>query len=59
MNNPNYTYDRCRGVWYIYKMEYIGKSSYGTKVSEPYFDKEEAKKETYRLNGWNYTEPNN
>lgn len=54
---PNYIYDLCGGTWYIYKMKYIGSSSYGSKISEPYFDEEEARKETYRLNGWEYKEP--
>jgi hypothetical protein len=40
-------------------MEYIGTSSYGRKLPEPYFTKEEAEKETYRLNGWELKESKN
>ena len=46
-----YLYDRCGHWWYVFKMTYIGKSSYGEKHSKE-LTKEEAEKETYRLNGW-------
>lgn len=58
MSKPKYLYDRLDGIWYIYEMEYIGTSSYGTKQPEPYFIEIEAKKETYRLNGWEIKEEN-
>ena len=60
---PKYIYDRCGHWWYVWEMEYFdngvdGISSHGEKIS-PDMDKEEARKETYRLNGWEYKEPIN
>lgn len=57
INKPPYIYDRNGYWWYVWKLEYTGRCSHGTKVSEP-MTKEEAMKEAYRLNGWNYVEPN-
>lgn len=48
---PKYIYDRSGYWYYVYKMEYSGTSSMGTKVSEG-MTKEQVKIETYRLNGW-------
>lgn len=58
---PRYAYDRCGHWWYVWEMEYFEDekgmtSSHGEKVSLD-MDKEEARKETYRLNGWEYKEP--
>ena len=50
-SKPEYVYDRNGTWWYIYKMRYVGNSSYGEKISEP-LTHCEAKKKTYRLNGW-------
>jgi len=55
-SKPKYIYDRMGYNWYIFEMEYIGTSSYGRKLPEPYFTKGEAEKETYRLNGWELKE---
>jgi len=52
MNKPNYVYDKLGSIWYIFKMMYIGDASYGSKLPEPYFNEQDAKIETYRLNGW-------
>ena len=52
MTKPKYVYDKVGSIWYIFEMEYIGKSSYGNKRPEPYYNEQEAETETYRLNGW-------
>lgn len=52
MTKPKYVYDKVGSVWYIFEMEYIGKSSYGNKCPEPYYNEQEVETETYRLNGW-------
>lgn len=51
MNKPAYQYDWHSGYWRVYKMTYIGTSSYGTEV-EYYHTKQEARDKTYELNGW-------
>ena len=48
---PKYAYDRNGHWWYVYKITYIGRCSYGEKISKE-LTKQEAEKETYRLNGW-------
>lgn len=48
---PEYTYSRWFGQWRVYKMQYIGDSVYGEKVAD-FGSKEEARAETYKLNGW-------
>jgi hypothetical protein len=50
---PDYVYDRNGVWWYIYKMTYINESSYGEKISGS-LTHDEAKEETYSLNGWDY-----
>ena len=52
MTKPKYLYDKVGSIFYIFEIEYIGNSSYGNKRPEPYFNEEEAKIETYQLNGW-------
>lgn len=51
MNKPAYTYSHWGNFWRVDKMTYFTNGSRGTKVSE-FNTKEEAKAETYRLNGW-------
>ena len=51
MTGPKYVYDRNGAWWYVYELAYTESGSTGTKISEP-LTKEEAEKETYRLNGW-------
>ena len=53
---PAHTYSRWWGRWRVYKMEYIGSSVYGEKVAD-FGSKEEARAETYKLNGWKSTSP--
>lgn len=51
---PKYIYDKMGSWWYVWELTYTDTGSTGHKVSDP-MDKEEARKETYRLNGWDYT----
>lgn len=55
-SKPPYKYDRCGHWWYVWKMEYFENAEHGEKASGD-LTFEEARKETYRLNGWTYTEP--
>jgi hypothetical protein len=50
-NKPAYTYCRWRSGYRVDKMTYFPGGSSGEKVAE-FFTKEEARAETYRLNGW-------
>jgi len=49
--NPEYKYYFHFGWWRVDKMTYFENGSIGTKVAE-FATKEEARTETYRLNGW-------
>ncbi|WP_163628501.1 hypothetical protein [Paludibacter sp. 221] len=49
MNKPEYIVDLCNGLWCVFKMEYIGSSSYGNKISS-YHTRKEAQNEADRLN---------
>lgn len=51
MNKPAYTYCRWRSGWRVDKMTYFTDCSRGDKVAE-FNTREEARAETYRLNGW-------
>lgn len=55
MGKPPYKYDKNGDCFFIYKMTYRKNSEYGSKISDPFFCEEDARKETYRLNGWEYT----
>ena len=48
---PKYKYYYHFGWWRVDKMTYFENGNIGTKVTE-FATKEEARKETYRLNGW-------
>ena len=50
-SRPPYVYEKNGAWWYVYKIIYVGKSSYGEKLPEP-LTQEEAKIKTYQLNGW-------
>jgi hypothetical protein len=51
MSKPQYKYYYHFGLWRVDKMAYFENGYVGSKVAE-YATKEEARKETYRLNGW-------
>ncbi len=51
MSKPQYKYCFHFGWWRVDKMTYFENGNIGTKVTE-FATKEEARKETYRLNGW-------
>lgn len=57
-NLPKYTYGPHGKGWAIYKMTYNGRFVSGDKIDWR-SDREEAKKEVYRLNGWTYKESTN
>lgn len=46
-----YEYEPRRGCWAIYRVVYTENGAVGEKVDEK-ATKEEARAETYRLNGW-------
>ena len=48
---PAYTYSRFRGTWRVWEMTYYENGSSGAGVAD-YGTREEARQETYRLNGW-------
>ncbi|WP_074434137.1 hypothetical protein [Bacteroides neonati] len=52
-HQPKYAYRPKGSHWAVYRMEYQGTVGIGTKVFDSP-DREEARKECYRLNGWNY-----
>lgn len=51
-----YVYCRRYNSWVIYKMEQTGNYATGTWI-QSYADKEEARREVYRLNGWQNYKP--
>jgi len=53
MDKPEHKFMLHRGLWCVYKMTYSQTGAIGSKLSE-YDEWEDAKKETYRLNGWKY-----
>lgn len=53
-NRPKYTYEAQGRNWAVYRWVYTAGGSQGTKV-DSFQDREEARKECYRLNGWKYT----
>lgn len=56
MRKPEYSYEPKGSRWVVLKWEHSGNISTGDKVYE-YSEREEARKECFRLNGWKYTEP--
>lgn len=52
-NQPKYTYCPKGALWAIYRWEYYPGGATGTKVDER-SEREEARRECYRLNGWKY-----
>ncbi|WP_042373684.1 hypothetical protein [Bacteroides neonati] len=52
-SQPKYTYRPKGSLWAVYHMTYQGTVGVGTKVFDSP-EREEARKECYRLNGWNY-----
>lgn len=52
---PEYTYRPKGALWAVYHWEYYPIGAIGTKVAE-YSEREDARRECYRLNGWKYTE---
>lgn len=54
-NRPEYTYRPKGALWVVYRWEYYPGGGTGTKVGE-FQNREEARRECYRLNGWKYTE---
>ena len=52
---PAYTYSRFRGTWRVWEMTYYENGSSGAGVAD-YGTREEARQETYRLNGWKWKE---
>lgn len=55
-NQPKYSYEPKGHKWVVYEWEYCGNTQSGTKVYES-SDREQARKECFRLNGWKYKEP--
>ncbi|WP_455971957.1 hypothetical protein [Bacteroides congonensis] len=55
-NQPKYSYEPKGNDWVVYEWEYCGNIQSGTKVYES-SDREQARKECFRLNGWRYKEP--
>lgn len=53
-NQPEeyYEYQPCGRNWAVYRIKRDATGSTGTKVGE-YLTKEEARREVYKLNGWN------
>ena len=58
MSKPKYKYAPHGAWWYVWEVTYYKNGSGASKISEP-MEKEEARKETYRLNGWEYKAPTN
>lgn len=52
MSQPRYSYCRHRSRWAVYDNET------GSKVCD-FFEKEDARKKVYKLNGWKYKQKNN
>lgn len=55
-SQPKYSYEAKGSRWVVYRWEYSGNSASGTIVYES-FNREQARKECFRLNGWKYKEP--
>lgn len=55
-NQPKYSYKPKGSRWVVYEWEYCGNTQSGTKVYES-SDREQARKECFRLNGWKFKEP--
>lgn len=55
-NRPKYSYELKGNGWVVYEWEYRGNTQSGRKVYKS-SDREQARKECFRLNGWRYTEP--
>lgn len=55
-NATYYSYDKVGAWWYVYINEWNDDrtASTGHKLTGDPLEKEEARKEVYRLNGWNY-----
>lgn len=51
MSKPKYKYERHRGIWAVYRMEYGDSTSSGIKIQDC-VTMEEAIEVTYNLNGW-------
>ena len=55
-NQPEYSYKAKGNDWVVYRWEYSGNICTGEKVYQS-SDREQARKECFRLNGWKYKEP--
>lgn len=55
-NRPEFSYELKGRFWVVYHWEYCGNIATGTKVYKS-LERESARKECFRLNGWSYKEP--
>lgn len=55
-SHPEYTYAPKGSSWVVYRWEYSGTVATGTPVYTS-FDRERARRECFRLNGWKYKGP--
>ena len=51
---PKYRYFQRRTKWIVSEVTYTEVGWFGTAQIGEYFEREEARKKMYEMNGWNY-----
>ncbi len=51
---PRYRFFRINNKWVVSEVSYTDNGWYGTHRIADFMDREEARKKTYEMNGWNY-----